>query len=90
MYSPALPLTGWIFDVYPTSGGMVVWIVDTEGKSHRLVDPFQPSFYVAGPVKALRKLAAGDAGHVLGALPLDIRGLALQGQQPRLALQPLG
>src|SRR3972149_5474000 len=24
MYSPALPLTGWIFDVYPTSGGMGV------------------------------------------------------------------
>jgi DNA polymerase elongation subunit (family B) len=38
---------------------MVVWIVDDEGKSHRLVDPFQPSFYVAGPVKALRELASG-------------------------------
>ncbi len=58
MYSPTFPLTGWIFDVYPTSGGMVVWIVDAEGKSHRLVDPFQPSFYVAGPVTALRQLAA--------------------------------
>ena len=58
MFSPALPLTGWIFDVYPTNGGMVVWIVDDEGKSHRLVDPFQPSFYVAGPVKALRELAS--------------------------------
>jgi len=58
MYSPALPLTGWIFDTYPTSGGMVVWIVDAEGKSHRLVDPFQPSFYAAGPIKALRQLAA--------------------------------
>ena len=58
MFSPALPLTGWIFDVYPTNGGMVVWIVDDRGKSHRLVDPFQPSFYVAGPVKALRELAS--------------------------------
>ena len=58
MHSPALPLAGWIFDVYPTSGGMVVWILDAEGKSHRLVDPFQPSFYAAGPVKALRQLAA--------------------------------
>jgi DNA polymerase elongation subunit (family B) len=37
---------------------MVVWIVDAEGKSHRLVDPFQPSFYAAGPIKALRQLAA--------------------------------
>ena len=58
MYSPALPLTGWIFDTYPTNGGMVAWIVDAEGKSHRLVDPFQPSFYAAGPIKALRQLAA--------------------------------
>src|SRR5574341_1402344 len=57
MYFPTLPLTGWIFDVYPTSGGMVVWIVDAEGKSHRLMDPFQPSFYAAGHVKALRQLA---------------------------------
>ncbi len=31
MYSSMLPLTGWIFDVYPTSGGMVVWVVDAEG-----------------------------------------------------------
>jgi len=58
MYSPTLPLRGWIFDTYPTSGGMVVWIVDDEGKSHRLVDPFQPSFYAAGPLTALRQLAA--------------------------------
>jgi len=58
MYSPTLPLTGWIFDVYPANGGMVVWIVGAEGKSHRLVDPFQPSFYAAGPIKALRQLAA--------------------------------
>lgn len=57
MFSAMRPLTGWIFDVYPTTGGMVVWILDTEGKSYRLVDPFQPSFYAAGPVKALRNLA---------------------------------
>jgi len=37
---------------------MVVWIVDAEGKSHHLVDPFQPSFYAAGPIKALRQLAS--------------------------------
>jgi DNA polymerase-2 len=58
MYSPTLPLAGWIFDLYPTSGGMVVWIVDAEGKNHRLADPFQPSFYAAGPVQTLRHLAA--------------------------------
>ena len=71
MYSPTLPLTGWIFDVYPTSGGMVVWIVDAEGKSHRLVDPFQPSFYAAGPVKALRQLA-GDLSKMRLAEPVGM------------------
>jgi len=58
MHPSALPLRGWIFDTYPTHGGMVVWIVDAEGQCHRLLDPFQPSFYVAGPVAALRQLAA--------------------------------
>ncbi len=58
MNPPHALLTGWIFDTYPTNGGMVVWIVDEAGKSHRLTDPFQPSFYAAGPVKALRQLAA--------------------------------
>jgi DNA polymerase-2 len=71
MHSPALSLTGWIFDVYPTSGGMVVWIVDAEGKSHRLVDPFQPSFYAAGPVKALRQLAA-DLSRLRLAVPVGM------------------
>ncbi|MEI8191788.1 MAG: DNA polymerase domain-containing protein, partial [candidate division NC10 bacterium] len=58
MRSTLLPITGWIFDVYPTSDGMVVWIVDKTGGSHRLLDPFAPSFYAAGPVKELRRLAA--------------------------------
>jgi DNA polymerase II len=57
MRSTLLPITGWIFDVYPISGGMVVWIVDETGGSHRLLDPFAPSFYAAGPVKELRRLA---------------------------------
>ena len=57
MCSAALPITGWIFDTYPTSTGMVVWVVDEAGRCHRLVDPFQPCFYAAGPAKALRQLA---------------------------------
>jgi DNA polymerase elongation subunit (family B) len=57
MTPPTHPLRGWIFDIYQTHGGMVVWIVDEVGKSHRLVDPFQPRFYAAGPVRALRRLA---------------------------------
>jgi DNA polymerase II len=57
VHSPTLPLTGWIFDLYPTTGGMVVWIVDEAGRNYRLVDAFQPSFYAAGPRPALRALA---------------------------------
>jgi hypothetical protein len=37
---------------------MVAWIVDETGACHRLVDPFQPRFYAAGPARALRQLAA--------------------------------
>lgn len=58
MPSPMAPLRGWIFDIYPTSGGMAVWIVDEAGRSHRLLDPFRPSFYAAGPIPALRQVAA--------------------------------
>jgi DNA polymerase elongation subunit (family B) len=36
---------------------MVVWIVDEGGQSHRLLDPFRPSFYAAGPAPALRQVA---------------------------------
>jgi len=58
MSFPTFPLRGWLFDIYPTHGGMVAWIVDEAGQSHRLVDPFQPSFYAAGPARTLRQLAA--------------------------------
>jgi DNA polymerase II len=57
MSPAALPLTGWIFDIYPTPGGMTVWVVDAAGQSHRLLDPFRPSFYAAGPVAALLQIA---------------------------------
>ncbi|MFA5028191.1 MAG: DNA polymerase domain-containing protein [Candidatus Methylomirabilota bacterium] len=57
MTPPTLPLQGWIFDIYQTHGGMTVWIVDEAGASHRLTESFQPAFYAAGPVRALRQLA---------------------------------
>lgn len=57
MCSATPPITGWIFDTYPTPTGMVVWIVDEAGRCHRLVDPFQPIFYAAGSPQTLRALA---------------------------------
>lgn len=55
---------GWIFDLYPGPGGMVVWLVDADGRSIRLEDPFQPPFYVRGNPRALSALARelGRAG----------------------------
>lgn len=71
MHTSTLPLRGWIFDTYPTPGGMVVWIVDEAGTSHRLVDPFQPRFYAAGPAAPLRRLAA-DLARVRLAEPVGM------------------
>ncbi len=45
---------GWLFDVYPDAGGMVVWVVDAAGRAHRLRSPYAPTLYVAGSRQALR------------------------------------
>jgi DNA polymerase-2 len=47
-------LMGWLFDVYPSADGMVVWILDEQGRAHALRDTFTPSFYVRGPASELR------------------------------------
>jgi DNA polymerase-2 len=49
---PGLPsrrLTGWLLDAYPVQAGMAVWGIDDEGGRHRLIDPYAPAFYLAGP-----------------------------------------
>lgn len=42
-------LNGWLFDAYPSSDGMVLWIITKEGRRLRLIDEFRPSFYFTGP-----------------------------------------
>lgn len=37
---------GWLFDVYPAKGAMVVWVISDDGRRLRLLDPFKPPFYV--------------------------------------------
>ncbi len=41
-------LNGWLIDVYPVSNGMAVWVMDKEGRSQTLIDPWRPSFYFSG------------------------------------------
>lgn len=51
-----MKITGWIFDVYAVDGGMRVWIIDAQGRKHRLLDPFSPAFYIGGPPASVRPL----------------------------------
>jgi len=55
-------LTGWLFDAYPTGEGMAVWLIGEDGRAHRLVVPFAPIFYVAGPERLLARLPERLAG----------------------------
>jgi DNA polymerase-2 len=48
------PTFGWIFDIYPAADGMVVWLLDEDGRAHLLRDTFSPCFYVRGPRQELR------------------------------------
>ncbi len=37
---------GWLFDLYPSSKGVTLWIVDEDGGKHCCHDNFVPSFYL--------------------------------------------
>ncbi len=41
-------LEGWIFDVYPSSDGMILWMIDDQGRPHRVRYAYAPTLYVAG------------------------------------------
>ena len=47
---------GWLFDVYPSSEGMVLWVITEEGERLKLIDSFHPTFYFDGPSNELRKV----------------------------------
>lgn len=48
---------GWLFDLYPSRDGMVLWLTTEQG-CFRLVDPYWASFYLAGPDGALKACAS--------------------------------
>lgn len=45
--SSTTEITGWLFDVYPSTEGMTVWLIDTAGRKHRCTSTFLPSFFLA-------------------------------------------
>ncbi len=47
-------LTGWIFDVYASSHGLTVWVVDATGGTWKFLYPFQPRFFLQGDVHTLK------------------------------------
>ncbi|MEE8283103.1 MAG: hypothetical protein V3R47_06270, partial [candidate division NC10 bacterium] len=47
---------GWLFDLYPARGGMVLWWITEAGERVRLEDPFAPAFYAEGKVQDLQPL----------------------------------
>ncbi len=50
-------VSGWLFDLHPMQGGMVLWIVDEAGATHRLTERFEPVFYATGARRDLAALA---------------------------------
>lgn len=51
-------ISGWIFDVDPLPCGMGVWLIDSNGQTHRLWDPFSPSFYIGSRPSVFQALLA--------------------------------
>jgi DNA polymerase elongation subunit (family B) len=49
-------IEGWLFDVYPAATGMVVWLLDADGRPHRLLAPYRPGLFAAGPRRALDQI----------------------------------
>jgi len=59
-HRPPTTLSAWLFDVYPSGTGMLLWLLDERGRMHALRDDdFTPCFYVRGPEDELVALARG-------------------------------
>lgn len=39
-------MIAWLFECYPSSDGMVVWLIDREGAKYQCRHPFLPSFFL--------------------------------------------
>jgi hypothetical protein len=39
-------ITAWLFDLYASSDGVTLWLVDRDGAKHCCYDRFVPSFFM--------------------------------------------
>lgn len=53
---------GWLFDLYPAKGGIVLWWITEAGERLRLEDPFTPAFYAEGRTRDLQPLISELTG----------------------------
>lgn len=51
-----MKLNGWILDLYPCPQGMTVWLQTPNQTTHRLIDSFEPAFYVHGDAAQLQRI----------------------------------
>jgi DNA polymerase II len=49
-------ISGWLFDAYPGARGMILWIMDEQGRMHLCTRAYQPAFYLTGQAAELSRL----------------------------------
>ncbi|MBX2992967.1 MAG: hypothetical protein KF749_17585 [Bacteroidetes bacterium] len=64
--SPSI-ITGWLFDIYPSSEGIRLWLIDKEGVKHQAFVPFVPSFFMHVSREQEQRVAA-----LVRSLPFNI------------------
>jgi len=47
----------WLFDAYPSDTGITLWLLDDEGRPHRLHYRYHPAMYIAGERPAVASAA---------------------------------
>jgi DNA polymerase II len=53
-----MTVQGWLFDIYPSAGGLTIWIIDGEGRKFCCHRDFVPAFYLHLSVEEERRLVS--------------------------------
>lgn len=55
-----MKIDAWILDVYPDETGMVLWLIDRQGRTHRIHEAWQPTYYFNNPLPGARACMRTD------------------------------